>query len=181
MRSPAAIAVAVLCTLVLAAPASSDANAKVERRASLEAAIVHEMNRVREARGLDPLDVSPGLRTAARDHTRSMLRVGFFGHDSADGTPFSDRIRRHYTNRGWRTWSVGEALLASEVQGIDAHQIVEAWLQSPPHRVIILSTTWKDAGIGALYAPTAPNEYGGAGTVAVTADFGMREGKLDAS
>jgi uncharacterized protein YkwD len=181
MRSPAAIAVVVLCTLVLAAPAASDADAKLERRASLESAIVHEMNRVREARGLTPLDVSPSLRTAARDHTRSMLQIGFFGHDSADGTSFSDRIRRHYTNRGWRTWSVGEALLASESQPIDAQHVVEAWLESPPHRVIILSPTWKDAGIGALYTPTAPNEYGGAATIAVTADFGLREGKLDAS
>ena len=57
-------------------------------------------------------------------------RHGFFGHDSVDGTAFSDRIRRHYTNRGWRFWSVGEALLASQGQTIDAHQVVEDWLES---------------------------------------------------
>ena len=111
MRSTAAaLAVALLAALAFAAPASSDSASKLERRNTLEAAVVREMNRVRAAHGLDPLSVSPSLRTAARDHSRSMLEVGFFGHDSADGTAFSDRIRRHYTNRGWRFWSVGEAL-----------------------------------------------------------------------
>ena len=84
---------------------------------------------------------------------------------------------RHYSNRGWRTWSVGEALLASQGKTVDAPGIVAAWLASPPHREIILSPTWRDAGIGALYAPTAPREYGGAETIVVTADFGMREGR----
>ena len=178
MRSSAAIALFAVLTLALAAPASPSSVTKIERRATLEASVVREMNRVRATHGLEPLTVSPSLRTAARDHSRSMLQSGFFSHDSADGTAFSDRIRRHYTNRGWRFWSVGEALLASQTQTIDAKQVVEDWLESPPHREIILSTTWKDAGIGALYAPTAPNDYGGAATVVVTADFGIREGKL---
>jgi uncharacterized protein YkwD len=179
MRSTAAaLAVALLAALAFVAPASSDSASKLERRNTLEAAVVREMNRVRAAHGLDPLSVSPSLRTAARDHSRSMLEVGFFGHDSADGTAFSDRIRRHYTNRGWRFWSVGEALLASQAQAIDARQIVEDWLESPPHREIILSTTWRDAGIGAFYTPIAPNEYGDAPTIVVTADFGLRQGKL---
>jgi uncharacterized protein YkwD len=108
-----------------------------------------------------------------------MLELGFFGHDSADGTAFSERIKRHYTSRGWRSWSVGEALLASQGRTVDAHAIVAAWLESPPHREIILSPTWRDAGIGALYAPTAPREYGGAETIVVTADFGAREGKTE--
>ena len=55
--------------------------------------------------------------------------------------------------------------------------IVDAWLDSPPHRAIILSPTWRDAGIGALYAPSAPKEFGGAEAVVVTADFGLREGR----
>ena len=87
---------------------------KVERRAALEAAVVREMNRVRATHGLQPLRAAPSLRAAARGHSLSMLELGYFGHDSADGTAFSDRIKRHYSNRGWRTWSVGEALLASQ-------------------------------------------------------------------
>jgi uncharacterized protein YkwD len=181
MRALAAIAVVLSAVLIAAPTATPGPSAKVERRVSLEAAVVRELNNVRVSRGLEPLRSSPSLRTAARGHSRSMLSYGFFGHDSADGTTFSDRIRRHYTNRGWRTWSVGEALLASMGTAVDGKAIVDAWLESPPHREIVLSPTFRDAGIGALYAPSAPREFGGAETVVVTADFGLREGRISDS
>jgi uncharacterized protein YkwD len=109
-----------------------------------------------------------------------MLEKGFFAHESADGTAFSERIRRHYPSRGWRTWSVGEALLASQSSEMESTAIVDSWLESPPHRAIILSPSWRDAGIGALYASAAPNAFGGTATLVVTADFGLRDGRVDA-
>jgi uncharacterized protein YkwD len=181
MRSLAALA-AVLTAVLAAAPAAlPQSSTTVERRVALEAAVVLEMNRVRAQHGLRPLRAAPSLRVAARSHSLSMLEFGYFSHDSADGTAFNERIKRHYTNRGWRTWSVGETLLASQDKTVDAPAIVAAWLASPPHREIILSPTWRDAGIGALYAPTAPREYGDAETIVVTADFGIRDGKSDAA
>ena len=181
MRYVAAIAVMLMGALATAPAATPDSSTKVERRVLLEAAVVREMNSVRAAAGLRPLHASPSLRTAARGHSRAMLDHGFFGHDSYDGTAFSDRIRRHYSSRGWRTWSVGETLLASLTDDVDAEAIVAAWLESPPHRDVLLDPTWRDAGIGALYTPTAPNEYRGSETIVVTADFGLREGKAAAS
>jgi uncharacterized protein YkwD len=178
MRTLAALAVVLSTVLVVAPTAAPAQSAKVERRAALEAAVVKALNRVRAESGLRPLKASPSLRTAARGHSTAMLELGFFSHESADGTAFSERIRRHYTNRGWRTWSVGEALLASSGATLEPDAIVEAWLESPPHRAIILSPTWRDAGIGALYAPDAPNEFEGSATIVVTADFGLREGRL---
>ena len=147
---------------------------------TLEAAVVRAMNRVRVADGLRPLRTSPGLRTAARGHSRAMLEKGFFAHESADGTAFSERIRKHYPSRGWRTWSVGEALLASPGSDVEAAAIVDSWLESPPHRAIILSPSWRDAGIGALYASAAPKAFGGTATLVVTADFGLRDRRVDA-
>jgi uncharacterized protein YkwD len=64
---------------------------------------------------------------------------------------------------------------------MEATAIVEAWLNSPPHREIILSPTWRDAGIGALYALAAPQEFGGSQTIVVTADFGLRSGRVPTS
>ena len=181
MRTLAALAV-VLATVLVTAPTAAPAqSANVERRASLEAAVIKALNRVRADAGLKPLRPSPSLRTAARGHSEAMLELGFFSHESADGTAFSERIRRHYTNRGWRTWSVGEALLASAGTTLEPDAIVEAWLESPPHRAIILSPTWRDAGIGAFYAPDAPKEFGGGATIIVTADFGLREGRVTPS
>ena len=181
MRSLAALAVVLAIVLVTAPTAMPGPSEKVERRVSLEAAVVRALNQVRVTHGLKPLRSSPRLRTAARGHSRAMLDYGFFAHESEDGTSFSDRIKRYYTSRGWRMWSVGETLLASPGATVDATAVVNAWLDSPPHRGIILSPTFRDAGIGALYAPAAPKAFGGAETVVVTADFGLREGRLSSS
>ena len=177
MRFLVVLAVAFVAVNTSAGAAPPRELTKLERRTALEAEIVREMNQIRIAHRIQPLRASPSLRSAARTHSRAMLELGFFGHDSADGTAFSDRIRRFYTSRGWDTWSVGEALLASEGQEIAAKAIVRAWLDSPPHREAILSSAWRDAGIGAVYTPLAPSEYGGSEAVVVTADFGLRDGK----
>jgi uncharacterized protein YkwD len=146
------------------------------RRTALEREIVREVNRVRAAHELRPLRFGDGLRTAAVAHSRAMVEIGFFEHESADGTSFDNRIRRYYRDRGWETWSVGEALLSSSVE-IDARSIVSAWARSRPHRVVLLSSTWRDAGIGVYYSNSAPGEFGDAPALVVTADFGLRSGR----
>jgi uncharacterized protein YkwD len=147
------------------------------RKPSLEAEIVRALNRVRAERGLLALRASPGLGTAARFHSRSMLDGGFFGHETPGGQSFGDRIRRFYPSRGWQTWSVGETLLATEGQGTTASAVVSAWLASPPHRRIVLSPTFRDIGLGAFSSVSAPGEFGGMQAVVVTADFGLRAGR----
>ena len=177
MRILVALAVASAAVLVTAPLAAPSAPTKIERRAALEAAVVREMNRVRAARGLGALRAAPALRMAARSHSQAMLSHGFFSHHSKDGTAFSERIRRYYTDSGYARWAVGEALMASQGRFVDAEAVVAAWLQSPPHRTIVLSPTWRDAGIGVLYAPSAPATFGGTEAIVVTADFGLREGR----
>ena len=173
------------CLVVLAAAlavAASPVSAAVdpvpstEGRGELEREILVELNRARVERDLQPLRVVRGLRSAAVAHSTSMLEVGYFDHASADGTPFDRRLARHYPEHGWRTWSVGETLLATSAT-LDAQQIVAEWMRSRPHREIILSPTWRDVGIGARYAVSAPNEFDGSQTTVVTADFGLRAGR----
>jgi uncharacterized protein YkwD len=169
----AALSTAVLVSSPIAAPS---APTRLERRAALETAVLREINRVRGARGLSQLRAAPPLRSAARGHSRSMLTHGFFSHTSADGTDFSERIRRYYTNAGYKRWSVGEALMATESTFVAAESIVTAWLQSPSHRGIVLAPTWRDTGIGVVYDSDAPVTFGGTEAIVVTADFGLREG-----
>lgn len=177
MRILALLTLVVAVVYVPVSSAHAQQNTKTQRLTALESAVVREVNRVRATRGMKPLRPTPSLRTAARGHTKSMLDHGFFGHDSVDGTAFSERIKRYYGSRGWRSWTVGEALLASQARQTEASTIVAAWMDSPPHREIILSPTWRDIGIGALYAPVAPRAFGNAEAVAVTADFGARAGR----
>jgi uncharacterized protein YkwD len=176
MRSLVVLAAAVAAAAAPVSAATAEQSARIEGRGGLERQIFAELNLVRAERGVQPLRVATGLRVAAVAHSRSMLAVGFFDHASADGTSFDRRLRRHYPDHGWSRWSVGETLLSTSA-ALDARQIVGEWLKSKPHREVILSASWRDVGIGARYAAAAPQEFGGAPTTVVTADFGLREGR----
>lgn len=174
------VLLALVVALVVHAPVSSaraPERTKTTRLSALEAALVREVNKVRVDHGLRPLRAAPRLRTAARSHTKAMLDFGFFGHESLDGTTVGERIKRYYSNRGWRSWSVGEALMAAQGSTTESTIVVTAWMNSPPHREILLSPSWRDVGIGALYARTAPGSFGNTATIVVTADFGLRVGR----
>jgi uncharacterized protein YkwD len=141
--------------------------------ADLEAAILDEVNAARAAHGLRPLVTSRGLKAAARAHSRAMLASGAFRHDSADGTAFSERIRRFYPSRGFDSWSVGENLLFSTDE-LAAAGAVAAWLDSSSHRRNMLSPAWRDVGVGVWRAAAAPGDFGGANASVITVDFGSR-------
>ena len=177
MRRLLVFAVA-LATVAATTPAASSSQlaTTLARRNALELDVVRELNRVRAEHGLRPLRAGSGLRIAAAEHSRAMLEYGFFEHESVDGTAFDDRIRRFYTDRGWDKWSVGETLLSSSAE-IDASHVVAAWLNSRPHRAIILAPVWRDAGIGAYFAGEAAGDFGDSPALVVTADFGLRAKK----
>ena len=175
MRRTLVLAAASALVAVLSPVASSSPiRTTVERQVGLEHALVRELNRVRTAHGVQTLRFGDGLDLAAAQHSRSMLQQGYFDHSSPDGTTFDRRIRRYYPNCGWRRWAVGETLLSSTIE-ISAREIVQAWVDSPPHRAVILSSTYRDAGLGVYYAPAATGSFGGAPALVVTADFGLRE------
>ena len=175
MRRVLAFPAAALALWVLA-PAASSApeSTAIARRAPLERAVGRELNRVRVAHDLKPLRFGDGLAAAAAQHSRSMLEVGYFEHASADGSSFDARIKHYYGTRGWRSWTVGETLLSSSVE-IPAREIVATWLDSPPHREVILSATYRDGGVGVFYTASAAGAFGNQPALVVTADFGQRQ------
>jgi uncharacterized protein YkwD len=140
---------------------------------ALEVAVVGRMNVVRRAHGLRPLRLNGRLRAAAVYHSRDMGLRGYFDHDSISGAPFWRRIERFYPSRGFNAWTVGENLLwGSDTYG--ASFAVREWMNSPPHRENLLSRSWHEVGIGAVFFAHAPGEYGGRPVTIVTADFGSR-------
>lgn len=170
----------VCCTLVVvlalaAAPlATGGSKASAQREQALEQGILREVNRVRAVRGLRSLTVSKGLNAAATFQSRALLTQGVFDHNSSAGGAFGDRLHRYYPVAGARAWSVGENLLWSSA-GIDAGGVVRRWLDSPSHRRIMLDASWREFGVGAFAAPSAPGVFASAGAVVVvTVDFGSR-------
>jgi len=164
---------AVLIVLVLPSVGSAESRSGVAPVGRLGSGLVAQINALRLAHGLVPLRVSPSLRAAANVHSTQMARLGYFSHDSANGGSFSSRIATFYPARGYRSWTVGENLLWASPD-VGALRALKMWLASPPHRANLLNPRWREIGLVAVHARSAPGVYGNAPTTIVTADFGTR-------
>jgi uncharacterized protein YkwD len=168
---------ALLAAILVVAVAPSAGSARVggtqSRAAQLQVALLAQINSFRASHGLGRLRVSRGLTAAASAHSAQMARLGFFGHNSANGQSFSQRIARSYTPRGFRSWSVGENLVWGGPD-IAPARAFRLWLSSPPHRANLLTARWREVGLGAVHSTSAPGVYGSGPATVVTVDFGTR-------
>jgi uncharacterized protein YkwD len=158
----------------LLAPVAAARSTGAAHQTSLENDVLVQLNAIRTSHGLVPLKLSPGLDAAATQHTREMIRLDYFAHDSADGTSFDDRIARFYPfSSRFHSWSVGENLVWEEPD-LDAGQALRLWMASPPHRHNILDPQWREIGVAALHVADAPSVFGGQDVTVITTDFGAR-------
>src|SRR5262249_46346498 len=101
-----------------------------------------------------------------------MLADGYFAHESADGAPFWKRLTA-YSGSSYGSWSVGENLLWSSPD-VGAVHALQLWMASPEHRHNILTAGWREIGLAALPADSAPGTYGGRPVTGVPAGFRPR-------
>jgi uncharacterized protein YkwD len=148
---------AVLLTALATAPAAS-AGAELN---GFEREVIRGINDARAQNGLGPLRAHPGLNRAADAHSRDMLRADFFDHPSSDGTPFERRVRRFADSD-----FVGETLASLQQRHGGAATVVRLWLQSAPHRAIILEAGFRRIGIARRWGT-----LGSSRNAVVTADF----------
>jgi uncharacterized protein YkwD len=136
--------------------------------------VLDELNLVRLEHGLNQLRLNPRLTAAADSHSLEMVRSGFFGHESADGRHFAQRIKDFYQPRGpRRSWTVGENLIWQE-RRLSARAAVTSWLASHGHRENLLEPDFREVGISAVRARSAPGVYEQRHVVVLTVDFGAR-------
>lgn len=177
-RKPITVLFAVTAIIAAAPQAAPAAVPSADTRAAGVAraagagearAIRAAINEVRAAHGLPPVRGHRRLARAARAHSRDMVRQGYFGHVSPSGLTPSARVRRAGYPAGRRVWRVGETIAWGEGEYAAPAAVVRTWLESPPHRAILLSRSFGEVGLGlAAGGPAAP-----AGTT-VTADFASR-------
>jgi uncharacterized protein YkwD len=176
-RAPLLVLAVVLLAalLVPAAPAGATPGAcaashtAVRKRTLRQArdATLCLLNRIRAQHGLPPLRLNAKLSSAARRHSRDMVRRRYFGHDSLNGRSPFDRMRAtHYVPRN-ASWWLGENIGWGSGSLAQPAALVRAWMQSPPHRANILNRHFRDIGVGIV--PGAPVGGGGA---TYTTDFG---------
>jgi len=164
---------AVLAGAVATASATGSPRASAAALSPLESGVLVDINAFRAQHGLARLRLNTRLTAAARAHSSQMAEDGYFAHESADGSPFWKRVQSFYRSSPWRFWSVGENLLWSS-PSIDPRRALTLWLASPEHRKNLMNPRWREIGVSAVHAPSAPGTYKGLDVTIVTTDFGVR-------
>ncbi len=112
--------------------------------AALSAALLCAINVERATHGLPALPADPRVQAAASAHARDMVRRGYFAHRRAGGPSLSRRLKR----AGWRGRAAGEAIAYGCGSSATPLATLRMWLDSPPHRAILLGRGWSAAGVG---------------------------------
>ncbi|HEX6652566.1 MAG TPA: CAP domain-containing protein [Thermoleophilaceae bacterium] len=128
------------------------------------------INSIRRAHGLATLTLNARLSSAARGHSRDMVRRRYFAHYTPEGLSPAHRVRGAGYLAGHRNWLVGETLAWWRGSATPA-TIVTGWMHSPPHREVLLHPSFRDVGIGIVLGVPPP---GGRNGATYTADFGAR-------
>lgn len=115
---------------------------------ALEMELGELINAERAARGLPPLHWVPELTQAARGHSHDMADHDFVDHEGSDGSWPDERMRR----AGYEPLAWGEVVAAGSEE---PEAVLQGWLDSPPHREVLLSTVLEDFGIGYARDPAS--------------------------
>lgn len=107
---------------------------------------LNEMNRIREEAGMGQLSVDVRLVESAAGHSTDMARESFFSHEGSDGSSVGERAKR--AGFEWRV--IGENIFAGYD---DPLRVVEGWMDSPPHREMILTPSVTHVGIAYIHRP----------------------------
>jgi uncharacterized protein YkwD len=117
---------------------------------------------IRADHRLAPLARSSALEAAAHRHGTDMVTRRYFAHVSPSGGTLDKRARRV----GYLTgpcWILGEDLGWAPPSLASAQAVVDAWMESPSHRAVILDPRFRQIGVGLVGG--AP--VGGAGATFV--------------
>jgi uncharacterized protein YkwD len=150
---------AAVCARASSSPAQVSARSMVHSTLCL-------LNATRRRHGLHPLRMSRRLSTAARGHSRSMVRGRYFAHGS-----FVQRIRRAGYLRTARSWVVGENIAWGSGSRSSALATMRAWMHSPGHRENILNRSYRQIGIGIVLGAPNGMRFDAA---TYTTDFGVK-------
>ena len=108
--------------------------------------LLRDINATRAAHGLGAVSPSSLLHSAAKRHSDDMVIRDYFGHTAPGGGTLYDRIVKSGFVSGY-SWEAGETLAWGTGTLARPGQILNAWLGSPEHRAILLSSTWTRIGI----------------------------------
>ena len=108
------------------------------------ARVVDLTNSIRAQFGLEVFTENAQLQEAAQTQSENLAFLDFFNHTGLDGKHPWDRV----ADTGYNYWTVGENIAAGQ---LTPEEVVQAWMDSPPHRAAILNPDFKEIGVGFQY------------------------------
>ncbi len=136
-----ACAVALAVLQAVAFPSAAQADPAAEMLARINAA--------RVAQGLPPYAYNEKLATAAQAHSKDMAAAGKVDRTGADGSSPKSRILA----AGYGQWAIGPVIDEAIYGGTDGAQgAFEWWMNAPTDKGRLLSTRFREVGIGAAAA-----------------------------
>jgi uncharacterized protein YkwD len=140
--------------------------------AAIDAATLCLIDQVRAAYSLRPLRANQELQAVASTQVRDMVHWNYFADNRPpEETPVSLIEATRYGHTA--SLAVGQNIAwGTGAYATPAH-VVREWMNSPPHREIMLTANFRDAGVSATAAVPSALEDGHPGaTYAV--EFGAR-------
>ena len=163
MRKPLHVVILVACLVLASFPARAQEPDPIVTWQSL-------VNQARLDEGLAPYRFSRLLTVAAQRHADDLAAHQIWSHTGSDGSTPRQRI----ADAGYAawTWNSGELVVSENFwTGYGAIEDAMAFfLEDPPHRDNILSTTYREVGIGVATDSAGRNYY--------VLDFGVRPNVL---
>jgi uncharacterized protein YkwD len=120
--------------------------------------LVNLTNSKRAALGLIALRADPALMAIARDRARVMAADDVMSHTESDGTKVWDRM-----NDAGLTWYAAGEILAWNHYPVEysTAEAIRAWMASPGHRAIMVSTGYNYVGFGAAVSADGKRYFAG--------------------
>lgn len=121
---------------------------------AIESAIHDEINRVRQDRGISPLEDNEQVATAAEEHSAEMAAAGTIYHGDIENrysscNSMGENVAYTYANENVRTDYNGVVNYHGNETRI-AKGLVQGWMHSEGHRENILRAEWSSEGIGVV-------------------------------
>jgi uncharacterized protein YkwD len=131
--------------------------------AAVDASTLCLVNRVRQAHHLRPVRFSRYLQAVGTSQVQAMVSLDYFADVRPSGTTPAALIARTPYGRHASGLITAENIGWGTGTDMTPAQMVSAWMQSVPHREIVLSREFRDGGVGALAAAPARVTDGEAG------------------
>jgi uncharacterized protein YkwD len=117
-------------------------------RGQARQAMVCVINDKRAAHGVGPVKSIKPLQKASGRHARTMLNTKCFSHQCGGEAPLASRVFSTDYLPCSCAWGLGENLAWGKKSRGSPARIVDAWMQSPPHRATLLNGSFHHVGIG---------------------------------